>query len=70
MTCIFCREVLSAMTIWKRAEHLSRHMEEIAFSVVTKPYEEWEFYSDNSTGENAEFDSDTKIEWKFFTDGL
>ena len=49
MTCIFCREVLSAMTSREREEHLGRHMEEIAFSVVTKPYEEWEFYSDNST---------------------
>ena len=49
MTCIFCREVLSAMTRNNRAEHLGRHMEEIAFSVVTKPYEEWEFYSDDST---------------------
>lgn len=49
MTCIFCREVLSAMTRKNRAEHLGRHMEEIAFSVVTKPYEGWDFYSDIST---------------------
>lgn len=48
MSCIFCREVLSA-TRTKRAEHLGRHMEEIAFSVLTKPYEDWDFYSDSST---------------------
>jgi Fungal Zn(2)-Cys(6) binuclear cluster domain len=28
--------------------HLGRHMEEIAFAVVTKPYDDWEFYSDSS----------------------
>ena len=49
MTCIFCREVLSETKWSERAVHLGRHMEEIAFSVVTKPYEDWDFYSDNST---------------------
>ena len=32
-----------------RTRHISRHMEEIAFAVVPKPYEEWEFYSDSSS---------------------
>lgn len=26
--------------------HLGRHMEEISFAVVMKPYEEWKFYDD------------------------
>ena len=30
--------------------HIERHMEEIAFAVVSKSYEEWEFYSDSSSG--------------------
>ena len=28
-------------------KHIGRHMEEVAFAVVTKPYEEWEVYSDS-----------------------
>lgn len=31
-----------------RARHVGRHMEEIAFSMVTKPCEVWDFYSDSS----------------------
>ena len=44
--CIICREVLSMAARWDRLRHVCRHMEEIAFTVVSKPYEEWEFYSD------------------------
>lgn len=32
-----------------RAGHVGRHMEEIAFVVVPKAYEDWDFYSDSSS---------------------
>lgn len=48
IACLFCGEPLKKAETAKRARHIGRHMEEIAFSVVTKPYEEWEFYSDSS----------------------
>jgi hypothetical protein len=31
--------------------HLGQHMDEIAFAVLTKPYKEWEFYSEASSSE-------------------
>ena len=40
--CIFCGENVGYLS----ARHIGRHMEEIAFAVVAKPYEDWEFYSD------------------------
>ena len=32
-----------------RGRHVGRHLEEIAFLVVPKAYEDWDFYSDSST---------------------
>lgn len=32
-----------------RRRHIERHMEEVAFAIVSKPYEEWDFYSDSSS---------------------
>ena len=32
-----------------RRRHVERHMEEVAFAVVSKPYEEWDFCSDVGT---------------------
>ena len=53
ITCLFCEEVLSISINLKdleyRRRHVSRHMEEIAFTVVTKPYEDWDFYTDASS---------------------
>ena len=43
--CLFCGE---EFRIDDHAKHVSRHMEEIAFAVVRKPYEDWDFYSDSS----------------------
>ena len=43
--CAFCEEVLSSYDPEDRSRHLARHMEEIAFTVVTKPHEDWDFYS-------------------------
>lgn len=57
IACLFCGEVLSKA--WSKrdeyARHVGRHMEEIAFAVVTKPYEEWDFYSDSS-GKSLKFE--------------
>ena len=46
--CPFCQETVSAYNRRSRGRHLGRHMEEIAFAVVPKAYEDWEFYSDSS----------------------
>ena len=45
--CLFCNENI-AFGRTERVRHIGRHMEEIAFTVVTKPYEEWDFYSMSS----------------------
>ena len=45
--CPFCDEKTDRGTR-ARGDHLGRHMEEIAFAVVTKPYEDWDFYSTSS----------------------
>ena len=45
--CIFCSEDLG-FDRTKRVRHIGRHMEEIAFAIVTKPYEAWDFYSVSS----------------------
>lgn len=48
-TCVFCEKVQYMADLKDRTEHVARHMEEIAFTVVTKPYEDWDFYSDASS---------------------
>ena len=45
--CLFCGEDIG-LNRTNRGRHIGRHMEEIAFAIVTKPYEEWEFYSEPS----------------------
>ena len=47
LLCPFCDEKTDRGTR-ARGDHLGRHMEEIAFAVVTKPYEDWDFYSTSS----------------------
>ena len=49
--CIFCGELLPA-SLTVRGRHIGRHMEEIAFAVVTKPYEAWAFYSDSASDQS------------------
>jgi hypothetical protein len=44
--CPFCEENLED-GVAMLGRHLGRHMEEISFAVVTKPYEEWKFYDDS-----------------------
>ena len=48
-SCVFCEEVLSWADRRDHSRHVARHMEEIAFMVVTKPYEDWDFYTDASS---------------------
>ena len=55
IACLFCGEVLPEPPEAEYARHVGRHMEEIAFAVVTKPYEDWEFYSDCSGKFNKDF---------------
>ena len=47
--CVFCAEVLPEAECEDRSRHVGHRMEEIAFTVVTKPYEDWDFYSDVSS---------------------
>lgn len=47
--CIFCGERTEAGKGDNARRHVGRHMEEIAFTVVPKAYEEWEFYSESSS---------------------
>jgi len=49
ISCLFCGERLSDLMYSERYQHIGRHMAEIAFGFVTKPYEDWEFYSDSSS---------------------
>ena len=50
ITCVFCGERTDAgKGDNSRGRHVGRHMEEIAFTVVPKAYEEWEFYSESSS---------------------
>ena len=49
-TCVFCEKKFPMFRRREHSRHLGRHMEEIAFMVVTKPYEDWDFYSDASSG--------------------
>ena len=49
--CIFCGEKVGGED-HRRDKHVGRHMEEIAFAVVRKPYEEWDFYSDSSSSKS------------------
>ena len=47
--CPFCHEVfLDCKPIFDYGSHVGHHLEQIAFAVVSKPYEDWEFYSDSS----------------------
>ncbi len=49
--CPFCGEAIGGARSLKC--HLGKHLEEVAFAVVTRPYEEWEFYSDSSSSKSA-----------------
>jgi hypothetical protein len=53
VVCIFCNEPLLG-SVKKRFNHLGRHMEEISFAIVPKNHEDWEFYNDSDTANEAD----------------
>ncbi len=57
--CVFCGEQTGGKNN-SRDKHIGRHMEEIAFAVVRKPYEEWDFYSDSSGPAHHDIESDSQ----------
>ena len=44
IVCLFCGERIRVGD--DISQHVGRHMEDIAFSVVSKPYNEWSFFFD------------------------
>ena len=49
-SCTFCGlTTTGAMGKNSWCRHVGRHMEEIAFTVISKTYKDWEFYSDSAT---------------------
>jgi len=57
--CLFCGKEANTMEDCP-SKHLWRHMEEIAFTVVSKPYEKWDFYSDSSANDQSQPASSTR----------
>lgn len=58
--CVFCGEQTGGKDN-NRQKHIGRHMEEIAFAVVSRSYEEWDFYSDSSDPAHHDTKSDTQV---------
>ncbi|KAM0806124.1 hypothetical protein BDR22DRAFT_901331 [Usnea florida] len=53
IVCIFCGERTKAGNgNNSRGRHVGRHMEEIAFTVVPKTYEDWDFYTNSSASKS------------------
>ena len=51
ITCLFCgQQTTEGRGQHSRGRHVGQHIEEIAFMVVPKAYEDWEFYSEASSG--------------------
>ena len=60
--CIFCGERTQfGIGDDDRGRHVARHMEEIAFTVVTKAYEKWEFYSESSSTSSSPYERSKPI---------
>lgn len=51
-TCVFCTESLSGKER-DNIRHVARHMEEMAFSIVSRQYEQWDFYTDGGSREEG-----------------
>ena len=49
VSCPFCRKQCERLDSIGHGRHVECHMEEIAFVVVPKVYEEWKFYSESSS---------------------
>lgn len=52
--CPFCQEYIQRFNKRLRGRRIGCHMEEIAFTVVPKRYEDWEFYSGSSKGQDGD----------------
>lgn len=67
--CIFCGERTEAGKGNNvRGRHVARHMEEIAFTVVAKAYEKWEFYSESSSTNSSLYEqSEVVVSRRKFT---
>jgi hypothetical protein len=51
-SCRFCGDLIAPGKSSYMA-HAGQHMDEIAFAVVTKPYKDWEFYTDSSSSRSS-----------------
>ena len=47
--CPFCQQTVDRRKT-RLSRHLARHMEEISYAVVTRPYSGWKFYDESSSG--------------------
>ena len=55
IACLFCgQQTTEGRGQHSRGRHIGQHMEEIAFTVVPKAYEDWEFYSEASSGKQSD----------------
>ena len=64
--CIFCGErTETGKGNNSGVRHVGRHMEEIAFTVVPKAYEEWEFYSESSSTSSYSYEqAKAAVSWR------
>ena len=67
--CLFCGEK-NLRVEGSRRRHIERHMEEVSFAVVSKPYEEWDFYSDSSSKHSSDIDAEGIFSSNEFRHGL
>ena len=57
VNCPFCQKEFPTWRSRGRIWHFGHHMEEIAFAVVPKVYEDWDFYSNSSGSQLKPFNS-------------
>jgi hypothetical protein len=48
-SCPICGDFVETWSTSVYCAHVCQHMEQIAFAIVTKPYEDWDFYTDNGS---------------------
>ena len=60
--CLFCGED-NLHVEDSRLRHIERHMEEVAFAIVSKPYEEFDFYSDSSSNPSPDVEAEDMVQF-------
>jgi uncharacterized C2H2 Zn-finger protein len=50
--CPFCNKLIDAGRNYY-AQHVGRHLEEISFAVITKPWRKWEFYEETASEKSS-----------------